>query len=227
MLPKKYWVRRSEAYDIRDGDNIINVGHVEREMGMCFAGKRALACEELIPFSEELLRRTKNTHTLVLDFGRSILEMRGLQPDRFQPNQYGHFTWSCDEYYLKEINIPTWHLIRNAPLFTAKKVKWRHDLESQLQLISQYKYVLSARQLVNFLFLVGPYDERWKNYCHGPIRTASDDFTIGIHTTTETKWNRRGNKYEEDIIRIDRVHPIADVDDGIASAYKRLPSPQP
>jgi hypothetical protein len=230
MLPKKYWVTRREAYDIRRGgerNNIVNVGHAEREMGMCFAGKRALACEELIPFSEELLRRTKNTHTLVLDFGRSILEMRGLQPERFQPNQYGHFTWSCDEPYLQGRELPTWRLIRNEPLFTAKKVNWRHNLKSQLQLISQYRYVPSARQLVNFLLLAGPYDECWKAYCHRSIRTASDGFTIGINTTTETRWNREGNEYEDDIISISRVHPIADVDDGIASAYKPLPSPQP
>jgi hypothetical protein len=223
MLPKKYWVTRDEAYDIREGgseDNIINVGHAEREMGMCFAGKRVLACEELIPFSEELLRRTKNTHTLVLDFGKSILEMRGLQPERFQSNQYGHFTWSCDELYLHQTEVPAWRLIRNEPLFTAKKVKWRHDLGSQLQLISQYRYVPSARQLVNFLLLVGPYDECWKNYGRRSTRTESDGFTIGIRTSD-------GHKKKDDIIRIDRVHSIADVGNGIASAYKPLPSPQP
>jgi hypothetical protein len=223
MLPKKYWITRSEAYDIMNGgprDNIINAGHAEREMGQCFAGKRALAWEGIIPFSEELLRRTKHTHTLVPDFGLSILEMRGLQPTRFQPNQYGHFTWSCHEAYLQEKEIPTWRLIRNEPLFTARKVRWRHDLKSQLQLISQYRYVPSSRQLVNFLLLAGPYDECWKNYCHSSIRTASDDCTIGIHTTN-------GTKKKDSVICFNRVYPIADVNDGIASAYKPLPSPMP
>lgn len=223
MLPKKYWVTREEAYEIReDGldDNIINVGHVEREMGMCFAGKRVLACEKLIPFSEELLRRTKNTHTLVLDFGKSILEMRGLQPERFEPNQYGHFTWSCDELYLHQTEAPAWRLISNKPLFTARKVKWRHDLESQLQLISQYKYVPNARQLINFLLLAEPYDERWKNYGRRSTRTESEDFTIGIQTAN-------GERKDGSAIRISRIHPIANVGNGIASAYKPLPSPQP
>lgn len=230
MLPKKYWVTREEAYEIRDGgsrDSIINAGHAEREMGMCFAGRKVLACEELIPFSEELLRRTKNTHTLVLDFGKSILEMRGLQPERFQPNQYGHFTWSCNEPYLHQTEMPAWRLISNKPLFTARKIQWRHDLKSQLQLVSQYRFVPNARQLVNFLLLAGPCDECWKNYRHRSVRTASDGFTIGIHTATETKWNREGNEYEEDVIRISRIHPIADVDDGIVLAYKPLPCPQP
>jgi hypothetical protein len=230
MLVKKYWVTLGEAYDIRKGSSmasIINAGHAEREMGMCFASKKALACEELIPFSEELLRRTKNTYTLVLDFGKSILEMRGLQPERFQANQYGFFTWDCSDPYLHQTETPTWRLIRNKPLFTARKPYRKYDLKSQLQLISQYRYVPNARQLVNFLLLAGPYNESWNEYCHKSIRTASDDYTIGINTERESRSNCKGKEYGENIIRISRVHPIANVDNGIASAYKPLPSPQP
>lgn len=226
MLPKKYWVTRGEAHDIM-GDNIINIGHAESQMGQCFADKRAKRWYELIPFSEELLRRTKNTHILVPDFGLSILTMRGLQPDKFQSNQYGEFTWSCNGLYLHQTEIPMWRLFYKEPLFTAEKVHWRHDLESQLQLISQYRYVPNARQLINFLFLKGPHGDCWEKYHHRSIRTASDGFTIGVCISTVIKRNDKGEEYKEAVIRIDKVHPIADVDDGIAVAYKPLPSPQP
>jgi hypothetical protein len=209
------------------GGNIINVYHAERELGQIFADKRKKSWFEFIPFSEELLRRTRNTHILVPDFGLSIITMRGLRPDNFQPNQYGYFTWSCDEPYLHETAIPAWRLIRAKPLFTSKKVRWRHDLESQLTLISQYRYVPAAREIVNLLFVAGRYGKCWKNFGHRSIRTASNGYTIGIYTAPETRINAEGGEYEMDVINIRFVHPSADVDYGIASAYKPLPSPQP
>ncbi|HOX29765.1 MAG TPA: hypothetical protein P5080_02225 [Candidatus Paceibacterota bacterium] len=226
MLAKKFWVTRSEAHQIMD-DNIVNIYHAERELGQVFADQRKKGWFEFIPFSEELLRRTRNTYILVPDFGLSIIMMRGLKPDLFQPNQYGNFTWSCDEPYLHETAIPAWRLIRAKPLFTSKKINWRHDLQSQLKLFSQYRYVPAAREIVNLLFVAGRYSEHWENFGYRSIRTASNSHTIGIHTAPETRINCHGEEYEMDVINIRFVHPGADVDDGIASAYKPLPSPQP
>ncbi len=200
----------------RDGaDGIINIYHACRTFGQSERDENLIWSKEVF-FPENLLKRTARTHSLVPDFGLSIIEMRGFYPERFEPNRYGEFTWSNNQSFLKERETPAWRLIRKEPLFTAKRIRWRNDLESQLKLLSQYRYVPSARRVINFLLLAGPHSDWWKKYRYGPIRTGSEGCQIGIYTTNA--------KYNQDsVINFDVVYPIADVSHiGISSAYNPI-----
>ena len=92
-----------------------------------------------IPFSEEVLQKTKDTHVLVAVFPLSILDIRGKTKHLFY-NQ----DWYNQQDFAKEKGMVEWRLIKKTPVPNSTSKSWKE----QQQLLEENEQVPSAQIMV-------------------------------------------------------------------------------
>jgi len=92
-----------------------------------------------IPFSEEVLQKTKDTHVLVAVFPLSILDIRGKTKHLFY-NQ----DWYNQQDFAKDYGKIGWQLVHKAPVDRSTSKNW----EQQQQLLEENEQVPSAQIMV-------------------------------------------------------------------------------
>lgn len=95
-----------------------------------------------IPFSEEVLEQSKDTHVLVAVFPIPILEIRGKVEEKLF---YGHGdAWYNNESSAKEQGTVGWQLVRKTPASNSTSKNW----QEQQSLIAKENEVPSAQVMV-------------------------------------------------------------------------------
>jgi len=129
------WLRAREIM----GCNFFGVEEAVQHFGVNPTRQQTLALSE-IPFSEEVLHETKDTHILVAIFPLSILEIRQKVDSTLFYNQ----SWYDTESFAKERGGACWHLILKTPADNSTSKIW----QEQLALVGKEDEVPTAHVMV-------------------------------------------------------------------------------
>lgn len=106
------------------GKNFFGVEEAIKHFGVNPTSQQ-LATLSRIPFSEAMLRQSKDTHILVAIFPLSILEIR----DRVENNLfYNHeAAWYNEQFFAKERGEVKWQLVRKTPVAKSTSKNWQEQ----------------------------------------------------------------------------------------------------
>lgn len=122
------------------GKSFFGIEEAVKHFGVNPTQEQLVALSE-IPFSEEVLEQTKNTHILVAVFPLSILEIRGkMQNKGLLYNQ----DWYNKEPFAKEPGHVSWQLVRKTPVPNSTSKNW----QEQQSLLSSNDEVPTAQVMV-------------------------------------------------------------------------------
>ena len=123
------------------GKNMLGVEEAIQYFGINPTRQQTLALSEIF-FSEEILRKTKETHVLVAVFPLSVLEIREICRE-VDSELFCDQSWYNKESFAKEHGETGWQLVRKATLNASTSKNW----QEQLALISEEDEVPTARVL--------------------------------------------------------------------------------
>jgi hypothetical protein len=123
------------------GKNFFGVEEAVKYFGVEPTSQQLAILSE-IPFSEEVLEQSKDTHVLVAVFPISIIEIRGkVEHNLF----YSHKdAWYNDESFAKELGEVCWQLVRKTLVSNSTSKNW----QEQQSLIAKEDEVPSAQVMV-------------------------------------------------------------------------------
>ena len=145
------------------GKNFFGVKEAIKHFGINPTRTQLSALSE-IPFSEAVLKESKNTHVLVAIFPLSILEIRGKVDSKLSYDQ----SWYKKESFAKERGEINWQLVCKTPKDNSRSKNW----QEQQALLGKNDEVPTAQKMV--YTIIGHYlatDEYlFKHTC---VRTSS------------------------------------------------------
>jgi len=122
------------------GKNFFGVEEAVKYFGVEPTSQQLATLSE-IPFSEEVLEQSKDTHVLMAVFQLSILEIRGKVEKKLF---YSHDAWYDDESFAKEQGTVGWQLVRKTLVSNSTSKNW----QEQQSLIAKEDEVPSAQVMV-------------------------------------------------------------------------------
>jgi DnaJ-domain-containing protein 1 len=138
------------------GKNFVGIEEAAQKFNVQIDEKNLKALKE-IPFSENTLIRSRNTHVLIADFGSSIVDIKNLNLKmRFNSSKksYNIFEsnleskqWVISEKFSEITENPQWRLIRKE---TPEKLQ-RKSWEDQKNLIGDNEEIPTARTMIYFI----------------------------------------------------------------------------
>lgn len=163
-----YGTTPKRALEIMGSNNFFGIEEGIKYFGVDPINRRINILSE-IPFSEETLEESKDTHILVLVFPLSILEIRNrIKPELFwSPDRRD---WYDGETFAEECKEVSWQLVRKTPVDESTLKNW----QNQQALIGENDEVPSAQVIV--YTMIGHYlatGERLFENVY--VRTASVD----------------------------------------------------
>jgi hypothetical protein len=112
---------QKHARDIM-GKNFFGVEEAIKHFGINPTPQQLAALSE-IPFSEAMLKQSKDTHVLVAVFPLSILEIRGKVERKLF---YNHETaWYNEQFFAREKGGVSWQLVRKTPVDNSTLKNWQ------------------------------------------------------------------------------------------------------
>lgn len=108
------------------------------------AKKQELAALAEVPFSEEVLQSSKDTHILVAVFPLSLLDVRGIARKVEDKTLFYSQDWYEKQTFAREKGKLGWHLLRKEPVANSLSKNW----EEQQALLSKEEEIPKARIVV-------------------------------------------------------------------------------
>ena len=112
-----------QARDIM-GRNFFGVEEAIKHFGVNPL-KQQLAYLAEVPFSEEVLKRHKDTHILVAVFPMSILDIRGKVKRYLFHAHEG--AWYNEQAFAEDMGAIGWQLVRKVPIVNSSKKTWKEQ----------------------------------------------------------------------------------------------------
>jgi hypothetical protein len=106
------------------GRNFFGVEEAVKHFGVSPTPQQLAALLE-IPFSEEVLRQSKETHVLIAVFPLSILEIRGRVERKLFYNHEA--AWYNEQFFANERGEVNWQFVRKTPAENSTPKNWKEQ----------------------------------------------------------------------------------------------------
>lgn len=108
------------------GQNYFGVEEASKHFGVNPSRKQLAVLAE-VPFSEEVLRASKDTHVLVAVFPLSILDIRGIVKKLPDQTLFYSQDWYDKQDFAKDKGEVGWQLIRKVPIADSTSKTWKEQ----------------------------------------------------------------------------------------------------
>ena len=157
------------------GANFFGVEEAIKYLGVNPTRQQTATLAE-IPFSEEALTASKDTHILIAVFPLSTLEIRGKAPQN--QRLFYDQSWYNKESFAKERGEVSWHLIRRTPVPNSTSKTW----DEQQALLSKDEETPTARimtyMIIGHFLATGV--RLFENIYVRSSDVASDGYRVGV-----------------------------------------------
>ena len=105
------------------GENMFGIEEAVKHLGVN-ATKQQFAYLAEVPFSEEVLKSSKDTHVLVAVFPLSILDIRGIAKKQSDRTLFYSQDWYDRQAFAKDKGKVGWQLVRKVPIDNSTSKTW-------------------------------------------------------------------------------------------------------